>query len=82
MGKPETMEAYLAAAGEQLRWRRPVPWYCGSWGGIWRISGMLLCRKGIARRRRSAWRWKRWEIRRLWEQSWMPSTGPGPSGGL
>ena len=25
MGKPETMEAYLAAAGEQLRWRRARP---------------------------------------------------------
>jgi len=25
VGKPETMEAYLAAAGEQLRWRRARP---------------------------------------------------------
>lgn len=79
MWQGKTIDGYLEAVAEQIKWRRARPVVTQELRQHLEDQRMPLPRKG--RKTRSSWRWRRWGTPWPLGPSWMDSTAPDPSGG-
>ena len=79
MSECNTIQAYLDAVAEQIRWKRAKPVVLAELEQHLEDQRDTFASEAVPMP--SSWRWRRWEIPYLWVRSWTAFTGPSPSGG-